>query len=250
MNASSLKQGLETTILGRDIIFFEQTDSTNTQAKVRMEASALAEGSVFISAAQTQGKGTDGNVWESGCNNLSLSIVFDNDAKVNTLFPLYPAVALAQVLRVKYNIDAHVKWPNDVLVGTKKIAGILCEGVAGRYMIVGIGINVNQVDFPTTLLEIATSMKQEKGVDFSLEEVFQDFLMAYENLLYGESDIRQEWIDHTQMIGKTIHSSLNGKAQKVSVVGISEEGFLQVKNAEGKIESWMARRGLDISTHY
>lgn len=250
MNIKSLKKGLKTATLGQDIVYFDQTDSTNTQARLRMEEKPLREGAVFITSQQTQGKGTDGNAWESGTNNLSLSVIFDNDAKVNTLFPLYPAVALAKVLRENYAIEAHVKWPNDVLVGTKKISGILCEGVAGQYMIVGIGINVNQERFPTALDRIATSMKSETGIAPSLEEVFQAFLLTYEQLLYGTTDIRQEWLNHTEMVDKTITSSLDGQEQKVTVMGISEEGFLQVKNSEGEIETWMARSGLDISTNY
>lgn len=250
MNTSTLKEGLVTKVLGQKVIFFDQTDSTNTQAKLRMEASPLAEGAVFITAQQTQGKGTDGNAWESGENNLSLSVIFNNDAKVNTLFPLYPAVALAKILREKYNIEAHVKWPNDVLVGKKKIAGILCEGVAGQYMVVGIGLNVNQMIFPESLSEIATSMKLEKRKNHMLEQIFQDFLLAYELLLYGNTDIRQEWLAYTEMIGRTISTSQNDQVQKVTVMGMSSEGFLQVKNSEGKVETWMARRGLDIGADY
>lgn len=250
MDKNTLGKGLETQILGQDIIYFDQTDSTNTQAKLRMEEDALSEGAVFITAQQTQGKGTDGNAWESGKDNLSLSIVFDNNEKVNTLFPLYPAVALAKILRNKYNIEAHVKWPNDVLVGNKKIAGILCEGVAGQYMIMGIGINVNDENFTKDLRKIATSMKIEKKESFSLEGVFQDFLLEYEHLLYSDTDIRQEWISHTQMLNKDITISQNGEKSTVKIVGMSAEGFLQIKNTQGKTETLMARRGLDISTHY
>lgn len=250
MNAASLKKGLKTNIIGQEIIYFDQTDSTNTQAKLQMEERALDEGTVFISARQSQGKGTDGNEWESGTDNLSLSVIFNNDTKVNTLFPLYPAVALAKVLRAKFNIKAHVKWPNDVLVGTKKIAGILCEGVAAKYMIVGIGINVNQEVFPDTLKQIATSMKLIKGSNFILEEVFQEFIYEYELLLFGNADIRQEWLTHTEMLGKTINTTHQGEDNEVTIIGISDEGFLQIKNSSGELETWMARSGLDISANY
>ena len=250
MNEKGLKEGLTTQILGQEITFFEQTNSTNTQAKLRMEENPQSEGAVFITAQQTQGKGTDGNAWESGQNNLSLSIVFDNNEKVNTLFPLYPAVALAKVLRNKYNIEAHVKWPNDVLVGNKKIAGILCEGVAGHYMIVGIGINVNDTRFPKALENIATSIKLEKQEDVSLERVFQDFLLQYEHLLYGNADIRQEWLQLTQMINKDIIISQNGTESTVKIIGLSPEGFLQIRSIHGETETLMARRGLDIDTNY
>lgn len=250
MNETTLKEGLSTQILGQDITFFDQTDSTNLQAKQWCDRGLCHEGHAFVAQRQTQGKGTDGNSWESGQDNLSLSLVFDYDEKITTLFPLYPAVALAKALRDKHHIEAHVKWPNDVLVGQKKIAGILCEGVPKSYMIVGIGININQVDFPEKLDEIATSVQIEKGTVTRPEDIFADFLSEYEQLLYSNTDIRQEWLNHTKMVGKRITAKQDGNQIKATITGISNEGFLQVENSQGETETWMARRGLDISTQY
>lgn len=250
MNADSLSKGLKTKIIGKKLFFFDQTDSTNNQAKIISEQNSIIEGTTIVTARQTAGKGTDDNIWISGKDNLTFSVIFKNDNKVTTLFPLYPAVALTKTLRKKYHIAAHVKWPNDVLIGNKKIAGILCEGMVSKYMIVGIGININETTFPASLEKIATSMQIEKQKPFLLEEVFQYFLLEYENLLFGSFDIRQEWLDNTLMIGKQITAFLNGKEQKVTVTGISKEGFLQIKTNEGHTESWMARRGLDIKTDY
>ncbi len=250
MNIATLTKGLDTKILGRKIIYFDQTDSTNTQAKQRAEAELLPEGTVFITPKQTQGRGSDGNEWEGGQGHLSFSIVFKEDATISTLFPLYPAVSLCRVLKRHYGVPAHVKWPNDVLVGKQKIAGILCEGAAGKYMIVGIGLNVNESNFPPQLCSIATSMKLVKQQNYMLEDVFQTLLKEYEYLLYQDVDIRKAWLDNTQMLNKEISVSIKEKKQTLTVTGMSEEGFLQVRHQDGRRENLMARQGLDISPAY
>jgi BirA family biotin operon repressor/biotin-[acetyl-CoA-carboxylase] ligase len=250
MNIELLKSKLNTKIFGQGITFFNQTDSTNAQARIHCDKGGFDEGHIFVAAQQTQGKGTDDNTWLSGNDNLSLSIIFNFDQKVDTLFPLYPAVALAKVLKEQYQIEAHVKWPNDVLVGHEKIAGILCEGVAAQYMIVGIGVNVNQSIFPKELASIATSIKRITGQDSVIEELLASFLKEYENLLYNTNDIRQEWLQHTRMVGKRVSVTQDGETKKVKVIGISKEGFLQIENSQGMIENWSARRGLDINAEY
>ena len=237
-------------IIGNKIITLELTDSTNFQLKKLCEKESLAAGFVLVAKQQTNGKGTDGNDWVSELGNIYASILFDYDDKVNTLFSLYPAVALARVLRRDYNIDAHVKWPNDVLVGHKKIAGILCEGVAGKYMIMGIGINVLQTNFSSNIEKIATSIAVESDKKIDINTVLVAFLKEYNNLYFEECDIRQEWLNHTQMIGKIINSVHDGIEKSVTVIGMSPEGFLEVRNKLGQTETWIARRGLDIDAVY
>ncbi len=250
MNKKSLLSAIKTNRLAQEIHFFNETDSTNSQAKTIAQNTQSKEGSIIIAQRQKQGRGTDGNPWHSDDGNLYFSIIFKNMEKINTLFPLYPAVALAQMLREDYDIEAHVKWPNDVLIGRKKIAGILCEGVAGKSMIMGMGININQEAFPKELQNIATSMKKESHHSYQIETVLNAFLIKYEDLYYSETDIRQEWLKHTHMIGRTITSTQNGIEKKAQVCGMSSEGFLEIKDKDGHKESWMARRGLDISTNY
>ncbi len=237
-------------IIGNNIITLELTDSTNLQLKNLCEKETLSAGFVLVAKQQTNGKGTDGNYWVSELGNIYASILFDYDDKVNTLFSLYPAVALAKILRRDFNINAHVKWPNDVLVEHKKIAGILCEGVAGKYMIMGIGINVLQTNFSGDIENIATSIAAESNSNIDTNAVLEAFLREYNNLYFGKCDIRQEWLNNTQMIGKTINSIHDGEKKSVVVTGMSPEGFLEVKNKLGQTEIWMARRGLDINAKY
>ena len=250
MEKRSLTHHLKTQYLGKELYYFEHLASTNATAKELATSTKKHNSFTVVAQEQSQGRGTDDHLWHSPQGNLYLSVVFPFDQQIDTLFPLYPAVALAKVLREKYHIAAHVKWPNDVLVGHKKIAGILCEGVTNRFMIMGIGINVQQTDFPEVLSSIATSIVLENKQNPSLESVFQSFLQEYEKLFYGNCDIRQEWIKHTLMLGKTIQSTQEGISKSVIVSDLSPEGFLEVVDTNGKKETWMARRGLDISANY
>ena len=250
MNEQVLKSGLKTRILGQQLYYFKRISSTNSEAKKRASTTVLQAGTTFIAAQQDNGKGTDGNQWHSSKGNLYLSIVFPFDDKITSLFPFYPAVALAKMLRRDYNIPAHVKWPNDVLVGHKKIAGILCEGLSGKYMIMGIGINTLQEVFPKEIENIATSIALECTKKIKIETLFCEFLEEYERLFYEPCNIQQAWLNHTQMIGKTITTMQDGIERSVKVSGLSPEGFLEVTNNKGDQEVWIARRGLDISTDY
>jgi len=234
--------------IGHQIEYVDCIASTNVALKERCSREQLPHGFVLCARQQSQGKGTDGNSWASAKGNIYASVVFDFDQKVNTLFPFYPAVALCKILH-RYGIQAHLKWPNDVLVETKKIAGILCEGLNGKYMIMGIGINVNQERFPQALSSIATSMKIETGQSFECTSILNEFLHEYEALYHSEVDIRQEWLRHSRMVNKELMITQDGQAQKVRILGLSKEGFLQIQTDHGT-ENLMARSGLDISTDY
>lgn len=250
MDTKLMQSYLSTKFLGQKVSAFDIVDSTNTQAKLHCEEKGVTNGHVYITNRQTQGRGTDGNSWASDGDNLYLSIVFEYDDKIDTCFPLYPAVALTKLLNEHYKIEAHVKWPNDVLVGQQKIAGILCEGTFNHYMIMGMGVNINQSKFSDALTNIATSIKMITGAEINIEKFTAQLLNTYEKLFTNSTDICKEWLTLTKMIGKIINVEQDGVNKQVTVTGLSQEGFLQIQHPNGDIEDWMARRGLDISTQY
>lgn len=250
MNTTALTAQLKTEYLGSKITTFDTVNSTNTQAKHYNEKEGVHHGHMFIAEKQSDGRGTDGNTWESQRGNIYLSVTFDYRKPIDTTFSLYPAVALAMVLNDTYKIPAHVKWPNDVLIGKHKIAGILCEGAFNQYTTMGIGINVNQRVFAPHLQDIATSVYMQLNEEVELEAFTAHFLNAYEALFYSDTDIIKAWLSLTQMVGKTIHTTQDGVEKKVTVLGLSPEGFLSVKLQDGNVENWMARSGLDIDVHY
>ncbi len=168
---------------------FDEVDSTNDTVRGR------AEGAVVVARRQTAGRGQRGNRWCSAeGENLTVSVALEPVfLGVAQQFLLSEAVALAVVdVLTEYGIEAAVKWPNDIYVGDRKVAGILIENdirgsVLGR-SVVGIGLNINQLDFPVELPN-PVSMRVATGVEYNLDDVLTTLLGAlgvrYESLADG-----------------------------------------------------------------
>lgn len=252
MNRASLLAGLATEKFGQNLIYYNVIGSTNREAKTMIELSTLPVGTVLLAAQQTAGRGTDGNRWKSNNRDgLLLSVVVDYTLPKDALISFLPAIALSRVLKTHYNIAAHAKWPNDVLVNDKKIAGILCEGIVDKQLIIGIGINVNHEAFEDDIAKKATSLSLETGRKQSMEPLFQLLMLELEQLYYDTTiDLRKEWLKNTKMIGKKINATYRGEKIIVEVMGLSAEGHLQIRHQDGTEEAWVGRTGLDIETAY
>lgn len=254
MNETSLRDGLQTNVFAQNLMFYDVTDSTNTQAKAWLKRQTLAEGTVFVAERQTAGRGTGGHRWESAApESLLFSLILQTPLRLQPL-SFIPAVALARTLRERYDIDAHLKWPNDVLVGARKLAGILCEGVSQPNLqtawIVGVGVNVNQQTFPESIRHIAVSMHNITGMSYSIENVFQDYIHEIEQLYHSQEDLIDAWQRYTRMIGQTIRAIQYDQETMVKVVGISPEGYLRVEHEDGQSETWMSATYLHIDSSY
>ena len=251
MNKETLQAGLKTKIFGRNLIYFDVTGSTNEEAKRKTQNKLLPEGTVYLASRQTAGRGTEGNSWLSdNMEGLLFSLVINYDEKVSPITSLLPSIAIVNVLKNSYNIPAHVKWPNDVLIDNKKVCGILCEGVPGKQLIIGVGVNVNQKSFQDEIAHKAISMFQVTNKNYPIEKLFQLYMLEMENLFYSNTDLREEWIKNSKMFGKRITAIRDNKAVSVVVTGISPEGYLEVMHPDGKKEEWISRAGLDIDTNY
>ncbi|WP_136465219.1 biotin--[acetyl-CoA-carboxylase] ligase [Flagellimonas onchidii] len=251
MNRESLSLGLRTKKFGRNIIYFDVIGSTNEEAKKAIQKEVLPEGTVYISARQTAGKGTNNNTWISNnIEGLLFSLVIDFDEKIDQFIMFLPAISLVNVLKREYDIKAHVKWPNDVLIGNKKVCGILCEGIAQKQLIIGVGVNVNHNSFPDAIKSKAISIFQATGKRQRIENLFQSLMYEMESIFYEKKDLRSEWLKKTKMIGKKITAKKRGIEISVEVVGISKEGYLIVQNSDGEKEEWRSSTHLDIYSSY
>ena len=256
MDHATLHHGLQTHVFGHNLIFYDVTDSTNTRAKEMLKRRALPEGTVLVAARQTAGRGTRGHRWESNTpESLLFSLILQTPLQRQPL-SFVPAIALARTLRDHYGIDAHLKWPNDVLVGHRKQAGILCEGVRqpdGQIAwVVGVGVNVNQQHFPVPIRHIAVSMQNVTGIQYAVEEVFQTYMLEIEQLYHdrGPENLIEVWLRYTRMIGQMIRVTKDHQAIRVKIVGLSPEGYLQVKHPDGRLETWMSATELDLDRDY
>ncbi len=177
-----IKKGLNTKFIGKEIIHKITLDSTQDLAlKI---AERKPEGTVIIAEEQTKGKGRLGREWYSPQGGIWFSLILKPRIELwnITLLPLAIGLAIADPL-TKLNLDVRLKWPNDLVINNKKVAGILLDVSAEEakinYIVIGVGINANIED--DRLLELnATSIKRELGYEIDRVKLMQDILRSIE----------------------------------------------------------------------
>lgn len=174
----------------RLIISLDETLSTNSELKLLQQKKLLPEGAIVKADYQTHGRGQAGNTWfsERGRNLLFSLLLYPNFIKAKKQFIISRIVALAiKKVLDQYMEGVSIKWPNDIYWNDKKIAGMLIENnLLGQQIsstIVGIGLNVNQDEFPLELLN-PVSMKQITGIEYDRDELLTSFIREF-FLLYG-----------------------------------------------------------------
>lgn len=191
----------------RVVVRIDETSSTNTELKLLQQNNPLPEGSVVMTEFQTHGRGQMGNSWYSGrSKNLLLSfLLYPYGVKPRDQFIISRIASLAiKRLLDRYLQNVTIKWPNDIYWNNKKIAGILIENsLSGQhidYTIVGIGLNVNEDEFPHHLPN-PISMKQIVGIEFDRELLFaelnDELLLLYQSMKRGTIEsIEREYMQH------------------------------------------------------
>ena len=249
-NGHALRKGLKTQLFGNKIYTFDTIDSTNNCA--RALASCWAEeGTVIIAEQQTAGRGRLGRMWQANPNeNLMFSIILRPEVSPETLnlMPLYVAVAVAEAVERVTKLEVECKWPNDLLINRKKFAGILLEGSvkqnAVEYVVIGIGVNVNQQSFAGELEHRATSLRLETHREVDRTALFRKILKSLEghyNIVSskGFQSILPLWTSHSSMINKKISVSQQGNVISGVVKGLSTEGGL-ILQSEGSEKTLFA----------
>lgn len=224
---------------GQPLIFHQELGSTNTVAMELAREGAHA-GTVVLAETQYAGRGRREKQWHSPAGTgiwMSLIVAVPPVQNGDRLCNMACAVAVTDALREKAGVDAGIKWPNDIWIGTRKISGILIEAVPGRKIfIAGIGVNINQQSdvFPQELLQTATSLQIERGYSFSREEIMIDILARFTalhtQLEFGEVDaVVRAYNERSFLLNKSV--SVGG------VVGIAQEvranGAFVIRDALG-----------------
>jgi len=197
LNAYEIADDLQTNILGREIIYLDNVDSTNNYAK-KISSEGCLEGTVVVSEQQSSGRGRLGRDWHSERGKgIWMSVVLRPSIESERVQIITLAAAVAVVKAINYvtGIETGIKWPNDILLDGKKLCGILTEMSSEveriNYLILGIGINVSQSknDFPENLREQATSLKifsqslnNEDFVVFNRSEIIKSVLFELEQM--------------------------------------------------------------------
>jgi len=235
--------------IGAKIHVLETTVSTNEYAWLLAEGGAR-EGEVVIAEEQTGGKGRRGRVWASpGGVNLYTSLILRPRILPHQapLITLLASVAIAQVVREGYAIEAAIKWPNDVLVEGKKVAGILSEMSAEadgvHFLILGIGVNLNMTSdmfpsemlYPGTSLCVVTGRKVNRasfaGALYTMLDYWYDVFLQE-----GSTPVRDAWlkacVHHGQILGVETAAGI----RKGWFAGLGEDGCLLLKTSQEGVE--------------
>jgi BirA family transcriptional regulator, biotin operon repressor / biotin---[acetyl-CoA-carboxylase] ligase len=231
----------------REIHHYYKIGSTNVTA---MEAAAAGapEGSVFLAEEQTAGRGRGANQWHSArSTGIYCSTVLRPNLPPSEALMLSLAAGLAvhsAVRAIDPGLQPDLKWPNDLLLDGKKFCGILvemnAEATRVRHMVVGIGINVNQVKFPDDLCEVATSLRLASGREWSRVELAAALLKSldreYHDLVSKPSAreaVLRRFTEHSSYVrGREVRIEENGEFEGISE-GLDPRGFLQVRTAHG-----------------
>jgi len=242
---SEILDGLATEVFGRkEIIHFRETDSTNARARKLADRGA-PEGTLVVAERQTQGRGRKGRAWFSPSGaGIYASLILRPSMPANetTRITFLTAVAAAETLLHQTELDVRIKWPNDLLVNGKKIAGILTEVNTEKgaldYAVVGLGMNVNTPGFPDDLREKATSVLIETGKRFPRTGILREYLKRQEENLRrlqtsGFEPILRRWKELADTIGRRIRVEMTDQTYVGWAEDIDPEGVLILKDREG-----------------
>ncbi len=226
--------------------FYNTIDSTNNVLKRKAEVWDN-KNLVAVSKHQSEGKGRLGRVWES-TEGLYMSYLIRPDIMPGeaAIFTQIAAAAVVKTFKELSDLDIKIKWPNDIVVNGKKICGILTELNAElnkiHYLVVGIGINLNQEVFNEDLQDIATSYKIETGKNLSIKDFLEPFMNIFHGLLrvFIEEGSFENAIhvcrEYSAIIGKKVNL-INGKnRRRVTVIDLTKDGQLLVLNEKKEEE--------------
>ena len=233
-----------------NVEYFEETSSTNDIAKA-MADNGAKEGTLVIAESQAHGKGRWGRNWESP-KYLGIYVSIILRPKLNKeiipFISLISGIATAETIKEEMGLDAKIKWPNDILIREKKVSGILIESSIIRdkfeFLILGIGINVNNETFKGEYLHTPTSLRIEKdGNIISRKKILERLLVKLEKWYFlllkepdGKETILKRYKELSHTLGKEVTLRAGKDLLKGTAIDIDQMGFLVLKDKKGKLE--------------
>lgn len=233
--------------IGQNLVKLSSVASTNNYLKECLSNSEpLLEGAVILADEQFAGRGQIENTWHSEPGkNLTFSLLLQpNFLPIGQQFDLNKVVSLAIIdtLKPHFGDLVSIKWPNDILVETKKIAGVLIEnsvqGSRWKHAVVGIGLNVNQTTFPAELGSRATSIKTILHTDCDLNKLLADLCKALEvrylQLRSGKFEqLHREYLQHLFKFGQQSYFKVAEQVFEAQITGVGAGGLLELRTTEG-----------------
>ena len=228
-------------MIGGNKIRLEQTDSTNMYLLRLMETERPEEGTVISAGYQTAGRGAESNAWESEAGkNLTFSFVLYPDflaAEAQFTLNKFISLGITDYLRNIVDKPVSIKWPNDIYIGNKKIAGILIQnGIQGnrfQFAVIGIGLNVNQDVFAGDApnpVSIRMITGRSHDLDLVLDVLCGTIDKRYRQLINGEIPaIDRDYLGLLYRYGEKALYEINGKKVEARITGVSKYGRLQLE---------------------
>jgi BirA family transcriptional regulator, biotin operon repressor / biotin---[acetyl-CoA-carboxylase] ligase len=251
MTVNEIKLGLKTNILGKEIVYFDETTSTNDVAFDLALGDAI-DGTLVIADSQTKGKGRLDRKWFSpkGTSILASLILRPNMPLSHSgNIIMITTISIVQAIRHITNLNAMIKWPNDVIVNDRKVSGILVESKiernSAKFFVVGFGVNVNvpKDGFPEEILETATSLSIESKHEVSriqlLQEILYQLELRYTKLTNDSTDFLQEWKSLSMTIGQRVKIERPNEIFFAGALDIDKNGALIIQLDSGEIQSIM-----------
>ncbi len=212
------------------LFYYNSVSSTMDKAKELIENQKAGDRSIIISDDQTHGRGRHGNTWVSHHGNIFTSLIYNSDMPVH-IMSYITGIAIAETLK-QFDINAEIKWPNDVLINGQKTAGILIESF-DNYYIVGIGINL--IYSPKKNIKYKTTYLKKYSKKVVREKILTDLIAKLDlwRLLYqkkGFEPIKKKW---EILAHNFIDSLITYNNEQLKVLGLNSDGALVAKNKYG-----------------
>lgn len=247
LSSAEILRHLRTSSVGREVHAFQQVNSTNDVA-YEMALHGAPEGTVVVAESQTRGRGRLSRSWVSPFGkNLYLSLILrpSMPAAVAPVMTYAGALATAEAIEKTYSLHVELKWPNDVLVGGKKLAGLLNEVKAETdrldFIVLGFGVNLNMdpETLPPDLWGKATSVMREVGHRVSRIEFARSLLETIEGwyetfLVHGPARIIEKWESMASLRGRFLEVRSFGRVWRGVAEGLDQDGALVLRSREGE----------------
>ncbi|MCX7885752.1 MAG: biotin--[acetyl-CoA-carboxylase] ligase [Verrucomicrobiae bacterium] len=243
LSADDIQARLRLQLIGTEILVFEQTTSTN-DVVAHLAAAGAREGLVVFAESQTRGRGRHKRAWASPHRKgLWFSVLLRPPFPSSRFhrITIAASVAVVRALRRQTAFEPRIKWPNDITLNDRKLAGIITE-VEGTAAVLGIGINVNcsAQDFPPDVAPLATSLAMESGRRHDrgalAAAVLCELDNCYRQLLADFHAIVTEWATNSSTLGRQIIVRVGRRRLEGCALALDEDGALLVRRDNGQIE--------------
>ena len=248
MSEENIRKYMAPDSMIKRIFYYDETDSTNIRAKIAGETDGQV-GDLFVADCQVSGRGRRGRGWTTDSKTaIAMTFLLKPSVEITTAsrLTLVAALAIARALEHVEGIKPQIKWPNDIVVNKKKVCGMLTELSAEmtriNYVVIGIGINANNKEFPDEIKETATSLFIESGKHIKraavIEAVGRYFEQYYDEFIKA-GDLSLIMDEYTSMLvnaGNQVRIISNDSEEIYTALGINPQGELVVKDADGNVK--------------